>query len=85
MSFSIPVIGSLLLLDTLEQNGMMNAATAFLDGATARTAMQHMVNSPAKKNTTSFIVKESIKWGLYDAVKDGNGKIIEFGGITFRK
>lgn len=79
-NISIPIVGTPLLADSLQKNGIMSVITAALGGVeqTPAQAVSNITASTAAQAPVMFAIQESIKWGFYKNIK---GKCMTIFGI----
>lgn len=74
-----PIVGTPLLLDSLKDNGMLQAiADAMDDDKTTQNVIDDLTGSTAALSPVRFTLKEKLKWSFYKSIR---GKALEFMGF----
>lgn len=81
-NMSIPILGIPLLVDSFQENGMLDAIDQLTQGADFRIALGYLKRSNAAKNPIGFTISEALKWKGYKAAKEGTGKLFDAFGFN---
>ena len=76
---SIPIVGTPLLIDSLDKNGTIPVALAAAAGQPPAALLNVARAAPGYVSPVNFALRETIKWRFYRAAKSSIGKIKMFG------
>ena len=69
---SIPIVGLPLAMESMEDNGVAPFVADLLAGRDIDVAFERIRDSKAAQDSTSYVIKEYVKWSIYGAVKRKN-------------